>query len=138
MRSGRILALDYGSKNVGLATCDELGTIALPLPSVPNLNRWDLLRRLKAVINELAIESLVVGLPFNMDGSSGDSVRRVERFMGQLRRVTDLPIIGVDERLSTAEAAEMWLAMSARRQRRYRTVDSFAAALILERFLGES
>lgn len=138
VRRGRILSLDYGTKNVGLATCDELGVVVRPLPSVPNLNRRDLLRRLKTALKEHAIESLVVGLPLNMDGSSGEPMRRIQRFMEQLRQKLGLPLWGVDERLSTVEATEMWKALSIRQQRKYRTVDSLAAALILERFLRES
>ena len=138
VRRGRILALDYGSKNVGLATSDELGIVVRPLPSIPNQNRRALLHRLKASVKEHAIESLVVGLPLNMNGTAGESARRVRHFMGHLRQELSLPVWEVDERLSTVEAAEMWRDMTARQQRKYRTVDSLAAAFILERFLREA
>jgi putative Holliday junction resolvase len=138
MRRGRILALDYGSKNIGLATSDELGVAVRPLPSIPNRSRLDLLRRLRATAKELAIEALVVGLPLHMNGSFGEAADRARRFMEQLRRELGLPLWEVDERLSTIEAAEVWREMSVRQQRRYRTLDSLAAALILERFLEES
>lgn len=65
-------------------------------------------------------------------------MERIHRFMGQLHRELHLPLCEVDERLSTVEAMEMWRSMSPRKQRKYRTVDSLAAALILERFLKES
>jgi len=138
VRHGRILALDYGSKNVGLATSDELGVVVRPLPSIPNLNRRDLLRRLQTTASELGVESLVVGIPLNMDGSSGEAVTRVQRFIELLRNGLGLPLFEADERLSTVEAAEMWKTMSARQQKKYRTLDSLAAAFILERFLRES
>lgn len=138
MCRGRILALDYGSKNVGLASSDESGVAVRPLPSIPNKNRRDLLRRLKKAIQEHHIGSLVIGLPLNMDGSRGEAVERIDHFIGQLRRELHLPLSEVDERLSTVEAMEMWRSMSARQRRRYRTVDSLAAAFILERFLKES
>jgi putative Holliday junction resolvase len=138
VRRGKILALDYGTKNVGLASSDETGAVVCPLPSIPNTGRRDLLRRLKAAIQEHHIDSLVVGLPLNMDGSCGEAVERIHRFMGQLHRELHLPLCEVDERLSTVEAMEMWRSMSPRKQRKYRTVDSLAAALILERFLKES
>jgi putative holliday junction resolvase len=70
-----------------------------------------------------------------MDGSYGDSADRVERFMAALRQELGLPLSGVDERLSTVEAQEVWNEMRPRQQRKYRTVDSLAAAFILERFL---
>ncbi len=86
MDRGRVLAIDYGSKNVGLASSDELGVVVHPLPSIPNLSRRDLLRRLKVAVKELQVDSIVVGLPMNMDGTSGDAVHRVRHFMDLLRR----------------------------------------------------
>ena len=130
--------MDYGAKNIGLACCDEMGVAVRPLPSLPNRGRRDLVARLRSAVLEHGIERIVVGMPFNMDGSSGEAVRRVERVMGYLRSELELPLEGMDERLSTTEAAEVWRKMSLRRQQRYRTVDSLAAALILQRYLEES
>jgi putative Holliday junction resolvase len=135
---GKVLALDYGTKNVGLACCDELGVTVRPLASLPNTGRRKLIARLRTVIEENRIQSLVVGIPRNMDGSFGDSANRVERFMTALRQELGLPLSGVDERLSTVEAQEAWNEMRPRQQRKYRTVDSLAAAFILERFLRAS
>jgi putative Holliday junction resolvase len=138
MERGRILALDYGAKNVGLACCDELGVTVRPLPSIPNHGRRDLVGRLRSAVREHNFARIVVGLPLNMDGSSGAAVGRVERFMEILRADLGLPLDGFDERLSTTEAADIWREMSPRQHQRYRTVDSLAAALILERYLEES
>jgi putative Holliday junction resolvase len=138
VQPGRILALDYGTRNVGLATSDELGVVIRPLPSIPNLNRRDLMRRLAAIVKELRVELLVVGLPLHMDGSSGDAAEQVRRFSGRLRDAMRMPLIEVDERLSSIEAEEIWRGMNARQRRRYRTLDSLAAACILERYLRES
>jgi putative holliday junction resolvase len=135
---GKVLALDYGTKHVGLACCDELGVTVRPLASIPNTGRRNLIARLRTVIEENRIQSLVVGIPRNMDGSFGDSANRVERFVAALRRELGLPLSGVDERLSTVEAQEAWNEMRPRQQRKYRTVDSLAAAFILERFLRAS
>ncbi len=137
VRRGRILALDFGTRNVGLATSDELGITVRPLPSIPNRNRRDLLHRLKTAVQEFAVERLVVGIPVNMDGSAGMAVERVQRFMQFLQQGLRLPLRGVDERLSTVEATEIWRGMSARQQKKYRTLDSLAAAIILERYLRE-
>ncbi len=137
MRRGRILALDFGSRNVGLALSDELCVTVRPLPSIPNLGRRDLLRRLKASVVDLGVHALVVGIPLNMDGTSGEAVRRVRRFIQSLQVELGLPLHEADERLSTVEADEIWMAMNARQQRKYRTRDSLAAAIILERYLRE-
>ena len=138
MSAGRILALDYGTKNIGLASCDELGVAVRPLPSIPAANRRELRRRLQAMLAAMSIDSLVIGLPVNMDGSAGPAAERARRFALQLREDLGLPVREVDERLSTVEATEIWKTMSGRQRRRYRTVDSLAAAFILKRFLEES
>ena len=138
MRPGRVLALDFGSKHVGLAASDELGVAVRPLPSILNSNRRDLLRRLRAAIQEHSIDALVIGLPLNMDGSAGPAVQAVRRLTEFLRAHLPLPLWEVDERLSTVEAIEVWRTMNSRQRRKYRTVDSLAAAFILERFLEDS
>ena len=135
--TGRILAIDYGEKNIGLAYSDELRLTVQPLPSMPNLGRSNFLERLQATVRAMTIQELVLGIPLNMDGTSGDPVLRMERLMGVLRSTLKIPIKGVDERLSTVEALERWRDMSPKQQKRYRTVDSLAAAFILERYLKE-
>ena len=137
MRYGRIMALDYGTKNVGLACSDESGILVRPLPSLSNRNRREFIKRLRSAIDEHEISELVIGIPLNMDGTEGELVKRVERFIAYLKEQVDIPLRKVDERLSTAEALELWHRMSRRQQQKYRTVDSVAAALILERFLKE-
>lgn len=137
MRGGRILAIDYGSRNIGLACCDELGISIRPLSSVRPASRRDLLSRLRRTIVENEIQELVIGIPLNMDGSSGASVQKVESFIESLQGEFHLPLRRVDERLSTLEAMELWMRMNPKQQRKYRTVDSLSAALILQRYLEE-
>jgi putative Holliday junction resolvase len=138
MLNGRILALDYGAKNVGLACSDELHLTVQPLGSVPNRSYRDLIRILKQSIKHTAAVQIVVGKPLNMDGTAGDAVHKVEHFVEKLRNEISIPVTEVDERLSTIEALEIWNRMSDRQKRKYRTIDSLSAALILERYLQES
>ncbi len=136
--SGRtILAVDYGSKNVGLACTDASGTVVRPLQSIPNRGRRALSREIARIAQELGAATVVVGMPRNMDGTIGEAVAAVERFMKDLRDALPAPPLGQDERLSTIEAIELWSAMKPRQRKRYRSADSLAAALILERFLAE-
>ena len=134
---GRILAVDYGEKNIGMAYCDELGLTVQPLPSMPNGGMSDFLKKLRAIIGDMGIRELVLGLPVNMDGSRGAALLRMEQLMATLKARLKIPLFGVDERLSTVEAMELWQNMNRRQQKRYRTVDSLAAAFILERYLRE-
>ena len=135
---GRILAVDYGKKNIGLAACDELRLTVQPLPSLPNRGKKDFLRRLREMVETLEIRELVVGLPLNMDGSRGDAALQMEKIMDSMKSALRLPLTAMDERLSTVEALEFWREMTPRQQKRYRTVDSLAAAMILDRFMKEN
>ena len=133
----RVLAIDYGSKNIGLACSDDLGLTVRPLPSIPNSGKKDLIERLSAMISVYEIRELVLGMPVNMDGTRGDPAVRMEKLLQLLRNTFKIPATGVDERLSTVEAMDFWNVMSPRRRKKYRTIDSLAAALILERYLKE-
>jgi len=135
---GKILALDYGAKNIGIACSDDLGLTVSPLPSLPNRGKKALIQRPKTMVRESGIQEIVLGMPLNMDGSSGDAVKKVENFIDALGLELCLPINRFDERLSTVEALEIWKEMNARQHNKYRTVDSLAAALILERYLKEA
>jgi putative holliday junction resolvase len=133
----RILAVDYGKKNIGLAYSDELGITVQPLPSIPNFGLKKFMKHLRDTIEQLHIEKLVLGMPFNMDGTKGESAIAMESLLDTLKAELLLPVCEVDERLSTVEALDFWRNMGLKQQRKYRTVDSLAAAMILERYLGE-
>jgi putative Holliday junction resolvase len=134
---GRVLAVDYGKKNIGLAHSDELRLTVQPLPSLPNSGKKDFLRHVGALTETLEIREVVVGMPLRMDGSRGDAALAIEKIRRSLEGTLKLAVTEMDERLSTVEALEIWREMAPRRQRKYRTVDSLAAALILERFIKE-
>ena len=130
--------MDYGEKNIGLAYCDELGLTVQPMPSMPNLGTANLMKKLRAVAGTLAIQEIVLGIPYKMDGTRGDSAQRMEKLLEALKAALKIPISGVDESLSTVEAMEVWQGMNRKQQKKYRTVDSLAAAFILERHLKEA
>ena len=93
---------------------------------------------MRTTIREMEVRQLVLGVPLNMNGTRGEAVERMERIMKALHSSLKLPATGVDERLSTVEAAELWNTLSPKKRKKYRTVDSLAAALILERYLKEN
>lgn len=134
---GRVLAVDYSKANIGLAHSDELRLTVQPLLSLPNLGRKDFLRRMRELVEKLEVKELVLGMPLRMDGSRGDAAEAMEKVSRSLAGALGLPVAETDERLSTVEAMEIWREMSPRRQKRYRTVDSLAAALILERYIND-
>ena len=132
---GRVLAVDYGKKNIGLAHSDEFRMTVQPILSLPNVGKKDFLKRVGVLAETLEIREIVVGMPLRIDGSRGDAALAIEKIMRSLEGTLKLTTTEMDERFSTVEALEIWQEMTPRQQRKYRTVDSLAAALILERFL---
>lgn len=131
----RILALDHGTVRIGAAVSDELGMLAHPLDFLPAEPLPALLDRIKGLIREREIALIIVGLPRNMDGSTGPAARKVEEFVHLLRETIAIPVHTWDERLTSLQAHRM-LAESGRRERDRRgRVDSSAAAVLLQSYL---
>jgi len=132
----RFLAIDYGTRRIGLAVGDELEFGAYPLRT---LTRSRSLRHDLAEIARLAekegAEGLVVGLPLNADGSRGPSAEAAAQFARSLAKHTKLPITLHDEFLTTAEAEAELIAADVSRKKRREVIDQMAAVHILESFL---
>jgi len=133
------LGIDYGEKRIGLAFADELG-LAVPLPAAVRSTEEERLKEIAAVVAQRRIAELVVGYPYNMDGSIGFKAREVDAFIGRLSAIIDLPIHRQDETLTT-HAAQSGLEATGRKGKRDRRVrasgdiDSRAASLILQDYI---
>ncbi|MZR63165.1 Holliday junction resolvase RuvX [Alcanivorax sp. DP30] len=127
-----ILAFDYGTQKIGVASGNELLGTASPLKALPCKNtqpNWD---DIAALLKEWEPEALVVGLPLNMDGSESESTTRAKKFANRLKGRFGMKVWLVDERLSTREARERTGIQKADSR-----VDSMAAVIIAEGFLSE-
>ena len=135
----RILGLDYGDKTVGVAVTDELGFTAQPVTTVVR-ERSSKLRKtyqeLEKIIGQYSVEKIVVGMPYNMDGSEGERTEKTRAFISELSRRTGLEIIEVDERLTTVEADEVLQDMGVPASERKAYIDKIAAAIILKSYLN--
>ncbi len=131
----RVLAIDPGSKRVGLAVSDESAVIAQPLEQVAAEPADSLVARLAAVAARVGATELVVGLPKRMDGSGGPEAAAARRLGDALRVATRLPVTMVDERLSSVSAERSLLETGMRRRRRREVRDQVAAAIILQTYL---
>jgi len=134
----RCLGIDYGEKRIGLAYGDELG-VATPLAAAIADDFPARMARIRELVEQRGVTDLVVGFPYNMDGSTGFKAREVESFIHELKAAFGLPVHQVDERLSS-HAAEEALGLRGRRERELRRtgiVDSAAAALILQDWLNQ-
>ena len=131
----RILAIDHGTKRIGIAISDELRMIAQPLEFIPAEPFADVLARLKELIRDKELELILVGLPRNMDGSYGPAALRVQDFVAALRGALTVPIQTWDERLTSAQANRVLIQGNVRRDKRKQKVDKMAAAILLQSYL---
>ncbi|HZL43266.1 MAG TPA: Holliday junction resolvase RuvX [Verrucomicrobiae bacterium] len=131
----RILALDHGTRRIGVAVSDELETIAQPLEFIPAKPFAQVLVRLKEIILEKEVHLILVGMPRNMDGSYGPAALSVREFVAALRDAIAVPIQTWDERLTSAQAQRFLIQGGVRRQDRKQKVDKTAAAILLQSFL---
>ena len=131
----RILAIDHGSKRIGIAVSDELKMIAQPLEFILAKPFPAFLARLQELIRDKEVESILVGLPRNMDGSYGPAAQKVQEFVVALKGVLSVPIKTWDERLTSAQANRLLIQGNVRRDKRKEKVDKMAAAILLQSYL---
>ena len=132
----RVLGVDYGTKNIGVAVSDELGLGARGVTTLRRLTDADAVARLAELAAELAAEAVVVGVPLGADGGEGDAARRVLKFVDRLKAAVAVPVHTVGERLTSFEAEERMRELGMRAEERKRRVDEVAAAIIVEEFLS--
>jgi putative Holliday junction resolvase len=131
----RILAIDHGSKRIGIAVSDELKMIAQPLEFIPAEPFADFLKRLKELIHEKRVELILVGMPRNMNGSYGPAALKVQDFVAALKGAITVPIETWDERLTSTQANRFLIQGNVRREKRKEKVDQTAAAILLQSYL---
>jgi putative holliday junction resolvase len=131
-----IMALDVGTKRIGVAVSDPSGSYALPIGTIERTALHDDLEHIKEYVESYGVRDLVVGDPVTLSGERGVAAEKMDGFVEQLRRVFTGTIHRVDERLTTAQATKAMIAADASRKRRRNAVDMMAAALILETFLA--
>jgi putative Holliday junction resolvase len=132
-----VLAVDPGSRRVGLAVSDPTGTIAQPLTTLDAEPQNTLPGRLADVAREQGATRIVVGLPRRMDGSFGPEAKAARALADAVRKASRLPVEMVDERLTTAQAERSMIAGGVRRARRRATIDGVAATLLLQSHLDK-
>jgi putative Holliday junction resolvase len=128
----RLIGIDVGSKTLGLALSDTTRKIASGLVTLRRSKLAPDLARLADLAAEHGVGGFVVGLPLNMDGSEGPRAQATRAFVRHLAKLTALPILCWDERLSTAAAERVLLEADASRRRRAAVVDKVAATVILQ------
>jgi putative Holliday junction resolvase len=131
----RLLGLDLGEKTIGLALSDTALTVATPLKTLVRGKFTSNAAALRSLIGEHDIGGLIIGLPLNMDGSEGPSAQSARAFARNFEKISDCPLVFVDERLSTAAVTRTLIEADTSRRRRKELVDKMAAAYILQNAL---
>ena len=135
----RILALDVGERHTGVAICDPTETIARPLETIHHRSKAVMVKAVAVLVGEHEAERVVVGRPLSLDGTVGPQAQRVDSTIEALEEALEVPVVGWDERFSTAKAGEVLLqTRSEKARRRARAsgeLDAIAAAVILQSYL---
>lgn len=134
----RVLGLDIGSKTIGVAVSDELGMTAQGLKIIKRRAKGDDLMEILAIIAQLNVEKIVVGLPKNMNGTLGKQADTVLEWIEMLKNKISIPVETWDERLSTVEASRTLLQADLSRKKRREVIDKLAAVLILQGYLQQA
>ena len=132
---GRVLAIDMGSKRVGLAVSDELRLTVRALPALPRTPWKRLLSSLAELCEQFDVRSIVLGLPLLLDGTEGDAAQEVRRVGRNLQLSLRLPLFFQDERLTSKDAESSLRGRGFQATEISARVDSEAASIILSDFL---
>jgi putative Holliday junction resolvase len=133
--SRRVVAVDLGTRRIGVAVTDGLGLTAQPHATIARHGGQRDLDAIAAVVQQFDAERLVLGLPLGPDGEVGRPARSVQAFAERLRSVLSVPVELIDESFTTVEAEDVLLQADLSRARRKQVVDRVAAAVILRRWM---
>lgn len=132
---GRVMALDVGTKTIGIALSDELRLFATLHSTLARKGVAQDVARIVTIATERAVDHVVVGLPYELDGSEERPARLARQIGEAVRETTGLPVTYIDERFSSVEAERMLIGLDVKRARRKQVIDQAAAAVILQSFL---
>jgi len=131
----RVLGLDIGDRTIGVAVCDPLGLTAQGINTVKRKSIVLDIEELAKICNQYDVETIVSGLPKNMNGTIGPQGEKVQRFCDVLKETLNLPVKMWDERLTTVAANRVMLEGDLSRSKRKKIVDKIAATFILQGYL---
>jgi len=134
----RTLGIDFGTRRIGLALSDPTGTLASPLPFLENSGPQKVITALQELVQAQDVQTVVIGLPRNMDGTYGPAAQKVREFIAQIQPHLSAKMICQDERLTTVQASRGLSQIGLSQKELRKKVDSSSAALILQQFLDRT
>ncbi len=131
------LGLDLGRRRIGVAGCDRTGLIATGLTTIERKSFASDVAQLQRIAQERGVQILVIGLPYSMDGSIGFQAKQVQKLAPRFAKALNLPLVYVDERLTSFQAEQLLQAENISPSRHKSLIDRKAAAIILQQWLDE-
>jgi len=128
----RIIALDLGTKRIGVSICDENQSIATPFKTLIKKDTKQFINEIKEIVDENDVKAIIIGNPINMDGSQGKSSQSVKDIANNISKSINLPICLWDERLSTVGAFKISSQLDINVSKREKDIDKNAATFILQ------
>lgn len=133
----KIMAIDFGDSRTGLAVCDKLELLAVPIGVIKESDFENVVEKIVNEIIEKKIDKVIVGYPKNMNGSIGERAKKSECLVAKLQeRVQNIPVVLWDERCTTKSATDFLNITNTRGQKRKNVIDAVAATIILESYLN--
>ena len=133
----RKMGLDYGDVRIGIAFSDPMGIIANGYETYHRVDEKRDIEHILALIKEKNVDTVVIGLPINMDGTEGERVELTRKF-GDLLQKHNIKIVYIDERLTSVSAERMLIDADVRRDKRKQVIDKIAATIILQSYLDKN
>ena len=124
-----------GSKRIGIAISDELTITAQGLNTIESESEKDLISKLKDIIKSEGVKEVVIGLPLNMNGSTGPQAKNAIKFCGLLKEEISIPVKLWDERMTTMEVERIMIEADISRHKRKKKIDKLAAQVMLQSYL---
>lgn len=134
---GRLLGIDFGTKRVGVAVCDQYQKIASPLHNYQRHSRRADEHFYLSVVAEYEVAALVVGLPIHMSGDESQKSAEARKYAAWLSKITKLPVAFQDERYSSVQAEAAMLQANLNSEQRHARIDMMAAQILLQEFIDQ-
>ena len=134
----RIIGLDYGEARTGVAVSDLLGITAQGVTSIKHSSDKELLEKLSTIIEEYKPYLIVIGLPLNMNATSGDRVQKTNKFIKKLKEKFEVDVTTIDERLTTVASQRTMTELNIKKKKKKEIVDEMSAILILQMYLDKN
>ncbi len=134
----KIMSLDIGTKRIGIAVSDEMGITANGIETLKRSETKKDILKIKDIASELKVEKLVIGIPYNTDGSISKNGQMIKKFSEKLEKELSLPVVYINETFTTMDAESYLLEANMSRKKRKKVIDKLSAVIMLQEYLEQN